>query len=261
MVAGRVRRRVGPGRGATAAAASTAPALGAGHAGRTLVVVELGGGNDGLNTVVPHADPAYRRLRPTLGVNDPIDLDGQVGFDPNLAKLAARYRAGQVAIVEGIGYPDPDLSHFASMAVLVERGSRAADVSTGWLGRYLDGTVGFDDPLAGVVIGTGPSPALLGDHSFATTIADTTGLQPRLPAWVDRPADLVRGVVPVRTGRPSPRGRSSARWSRRSASPARPGPGSPATSRATRHLPVPGQAVARRPWPATSRPAPRSPRT
>jgi uncharacterized protein (DUF1501 family) len=188
IVAGRVVDVWGP--AARAATATAAPVLGSGHAGRTLVVLELGGGNDGLNTVVPHADPAYARLRPTLGVTDPVDLDGQIGFDPHLAKLAARYRAGQVAIVEGIGYPNPDLSHFASMAVWWSA-DPAQRVATGWLGRYLDGTVGFDDPLAGVVIGTGPSPAVLGDHSFATTIADAGGLQPRLPGWVDGPSDLV----------------------------------------------------------------------
>ena len=175
----------------SAAAATAGAGLGSGRAGRTLVVVELGGGNDGLNTVVPHADPRYRALRPTLGVPDPIDLDGQIGFDPRLAKLAERYRAGQVAIVEGVGYPDPDLSHFASMAVWWSADPEQRS-GTGWLGRYLDGTVGFDDPLAGVVIGTGPSPALLGERSFSTTIADSTGLQPRLPAWIDQPADLVK---------------------------------------------------------------------
>ena len=175
---------------APAAASSAKPTLGDGIAGRTLVVVELGGGNDGLNTVVPHADPAYRTLRPTLGVTDAIDLDGQIGLDPRLAKLAARYAAGQVAIVEGVGYPDPDLSHFASMAVWWSADPDRRGGS-GWLGRYLDGTVGFDDPLAGIVIGTGPSPALLGDASFATSIGDARGLQPALPAWIDRPDDLV----------------------------------------------------------------------
>ena len=172
------------------ATAAAAPKLGPGAPGRTLVVVELGGGNDGLNTVVPYADPLYARLRPTLAVADPVDLDGAIGLDPRLGKLAARYRAGQVAIVEGIGYPDPDLSHFASMAVWWSADPEQRG-STGWLGRYLDGTVGFGDPLAGVVIGTGPSPALLGERSFSTTIADGGGLQPRPPAWIDRPGDLV----------------------------------------------------------------------
>lgn len=151
--------------------------------GHTLVIVELGGGNDWLNTVVPHADGRYRDLRPSLAVTDPIDLDGSVGLHPNLAKLAKRFKAHEVAIVEGIGYDDPDLSHFGSFGIWWS--AKGGSGGSGWLGAYLDGAVGFDDPLAAIGIGPGPSPAMLGRKSFATTIADTSGLQPRLPAWVD----------------------------------------------------------------------------
>lgn len=174
-------------------------ALGGGAKGRTLVIVEMAGGNDGLNTVVPLVDGAYRDLRPTLAVTDPIGLDATVGLHPNLAKLAARFERGQVAIVEGLGYPDPDLSHFGSIAIWWS--ARGGSGQAGWLGAYLDGTVGFDDPLAGIGIGPGPSPALLGQRSFATTIADASGLQPRLPAWLDDPDDLLRAwgtVAPAR---------------------------------------------------------------
>jgi uncharacterized protein (DUF1501 family) len=170
--------------------AASVPHLGSGRPDRTLVVVELGGGNDGLNTVVPMADPAYRTLRPTLGVTDAVALDDTIGLHPGLAKLAARYRAGQVAIVEGLGYPDPNLSHFASLGYWWS-GVPGESGRAGWLGRYLDGTVGFDDPLAAVGIGPVPSPALLGNRSFATSISDATGLAPRLPAWVDTPDDLL----------------------------------------------------------------------
>jgi len=175
---------------AASATTTTVPRLGAGHADRTLVVVELGGGNDGLNTVVPFADPAYKALRPTLGVADAIALDDTIGLHPKLVKLASRYQAGHVAIVEGVGYPDPNLSHFASLGYWWS-GIPGESGSTGWLGRYLDATVGFDDPLAAVGIGPLPSPALLGTHSFATSIADATGLQPRVPSWVDTRDDLV----------------------------------------------------------------------
>ena len=148
----------------------------------TLVIVELGGGNDGLNTVVPHGDPTYRALRPTLGITDAIDLDGEIGLHPKLARLAARYSAGQVAIIEGIGYPEPDLSHFASMAYWWS-GEPHGPSSSGWIGRYLDTAVGFDDPLAGLAIGPGPHGALVGDRSFSASLVNASGLQPRLPAW------------------------------------------------------------------------------
>ena len=113
-----------------------------GRSDRTLVVVELGGGNDGLSTVVPIADTTYTSLRPTLGITNAIALDDTVGLHPNLAKLAARYQAGHVAIVEGVGYPDPNLSHFASLAYWWA-GTPGESGGTGWLGRYLDGTGGL----------------------------------------------------------------------------------------------------------------------
>ncbi len=165
---------------------------------RVLVVIELGGGNDGLSMVVPHGNDRYHDLRTTTRVENPIDLDGEVGFHPNLTGLAGMYRAGEVAIVEGVGIPDPDLSHFTSM----DRWWTGATDSTrraGWLGRYLDGTVGYEDPLAGVVIGPGPTPAMLGDGSFTVAISDASGLTPNVPEWIDDVDELMamwRGFVP-----------------------------------------------------------------
>ncbi len=146
---------------------------------------------------------------------DAIALDGSIGLNPKLAKLAARFRAGQVAIVEGVGYPDPNLSHFASLAYWWS-GTPGESGNVGWLGRYLDGTVGFDDPLAAVGIGPVPSPALLGTSSFATSITDTTGLQPALPGWADSRRRSRRGVVEVRAGvaGPDDAARASARGDR-----------------------------------------------
>ena len=135
-------------------------------------------------------DPAYFALRPNLGVRDAIAIDASVGLAPQLPKLAARYQAGSVAVVEGVGYPDSSLSHFASLAYWWT-GTPGAGSGTGWIGRYLDGTVGLDDPLAAIGIGPVPSPALVGNRSFATAIADTTGLQPAPPAWADTPDELV----------------------------------------------------------------------
>ncbi len=157
---------------------------------RTLVILEIAGGNDGLSTVVPHASGTYHDLRPTLAVEDPIELDDEIGLHPALATVAERYEAGQVAIVEGVGYPEPDLSHFASMAIWWS-GDPGDSGGAGWLGRYLDATVGFDDPLAGLTIGAQPSLALLGDRSFSTSIVDSSGLVPAIPGWADRADDLL----------------------------------------------------------------------
>lgn len=163
--------------------------------GRTLVVIELGGGNDALSMVVP-ASGRYHDLRPTTAVEDPIEIDAEVGLHPGLGTVADLYRRGEVAIVEGVGAPDPDLSHFVSMqrwwSGLPDGPGSATDpgVVTGWLGRYLDAAVGFEDPLAGISIGPGPSPALLGAASFSVGISDAQGLTGGFPWWVDDVRDF-----------------------------------------------------------------------
>ncbi len=166
---------------------------------RTLIVVEMGGGNDGLNMVVPHAMSRYYDLRRGLAIEDPLDLDGAIGVHPELGFVAERYAAGQVAIVEGIGYPDPDLSHFSSMATWWSADPDAVS-QTGWLGRYLDAAVDPDETLAGVSIGPGPTPALLADKAFVVSVQDMTGLAPIVPPWVDSTDELMsmwQGFAPA----------------------------------------------------------------
>ncbi len=85
---------------------------------RTLIVVQMAGGNDGLNTVVPFTDPLYHQMRPTLGIADAqvLHLDTHLGLHPSLAPLKQLWDAGHLAIVEGVGYPNSSLSHFQAMA-------------------------------------------------------------------------------------------------------------------------------------------------
>jgi uncharacterized protein (DUF1501 family) len=106
---------------------------------RVLVVINFQGGNDGLNTVVPYASPDYYRFRPTLGVpqSDVLRIDDAVGLNPVLAPLKKLYDAGSVAIVQGVGYPGPDHSHFRSTEIW-QTAAPGKYESTGWLGRYLD---------------------------------------------------------------------------------------------------------------------------
>lgn len=186
--------------GAPVAATTTISPMEAGApTNRTLVVLELGGGNDGLSMVIPHSDGTYHDLRRSTAIDSPIYLDGSIGLHPNLAGIADRYRAGDVAIVEGVGYPDSDLSHFVSMAAWWTA-APGFGRETGWLGRYLDRTVGYDHPLAGITIGPGPSQAMAGAASFAVAIEDATGLQPVLPDWMDDPDELIgawAGMVPA----------------------------------------------------------------
>ncbi len=107
---------------------------------RILIIVNFQGGNDGLNTVVPFGMPSYYRYRPTLGVaqNDVLRIDNTIGLNPALKPLKDMYDAGKVAIVQGVGYPNPDLSHFRSTEIW-QTSAPTSYLSTGWLGRYLDG--------------------------------------------------------------------------------------------------------------------------
>src|SRR5713101_6651960 len=86
------------------------------HPERILVVLELAGGNDGLNTVVPYADPAYYRARPRIGIADRevLKVSDQFGFHPSTVGFERLYKDGRMAVVQGCGYEHPSFSHFSS---------------------------------------------------------------------------------------------------------------------------------------------------
>lgn len=132
---------------------------------RILVVVQLGGGNDGLNTIVPFGMPEYYRARPVIGIKEDrvlrLGKNDEVGLHPALAGVKDLYDDGLVGIVQGVGYPNPNRSHFKSMDIW-----HTADTSgtgDGWLGRYFDseccgfgkGESGRPEPMpqAGIAIG------------------------------------------------------------------------------------------------------------
>lgn len=129
-----------------------------------LVVVQLSGGNDGLNTVIPFDDPLYRQNRPTLAVPAPdgLTIDNGLGFHPAARGLADLLENDQLAIVQGVGYPDPNHSHFESMDIwhTCQRKRKESPRKTGWLGRFLDGTSTAGDP-AGLHLGSKKQPLAL----------------------------------------------------------------------------------------------------
>jgi len=110
-----------------------------GASDRVLLVINFQGGNDGLNTVVPYGMADYYRYRPSLGVpqSDVLRIDNVVGLNPVLGPFKKMYDAGKVAIVQGVGYPDPDHSHFRSTEIWQTAQPKGYE-STGWIGRYLD---------------------------------------------------------------------------------------------------------------------------
>ena len=113
---------------------------GAGGRPRTLVVLQMGGGNDGLNALPPYTSSAYHDLRPKLALDESdgvVPIGEGLGLHPALAPLAARWDAGEMAIVQNVGYPEPDRSHFRSMAIW-HTAQPGEAIEEGWLGRYLD---------------------------------------------------------------------------------------------------------------------------
>lgn len=81
---------------------------------KTLIVIELAGGNDGLNTFIPYKDPNYLRLRPTLGIKDGIPVTSTVALHPALKDLKPILESDRLAVVQNVSYPNPNLSHFRS---------------------------------------------------------------------------------------------------------------------------------------------------
>lgn len=133
------------------------------HNDRVLVVLQLGGGNDGLNTVVPYADPAYAAARPTIGIaaDRVLRIDGSVGLNPAMPQIKALYDAGRVAIVQGVGYDTPTYSHFEGLHVW-EYADPQRRQTDGWLGRLLATQLdSAGHPLAGCALGQASTPSEL----------------------------------------------------------------------------------------------------
>ncbi|MFT4604158.1 MAG: hypothetical protein ACI9W4_000886 [Rhodothermales bacterium] len=106
---------------------------------RVLVLIQLSGGNDGLNTVVPFANDLYYQARPRLGISasQVVKLTAETGLHPSLAQWESLFKDGQLGIVQTVGYDQPELSHFLSTDVWMTAGSPGHLSGTGWLGRYL----------------------------------------------------------------------------------------------------------------------------
>jgi len=126
-----------------------------GKDGTILVVLQLAGGNDGLNTVVPYDDDAYHVARPRLrfGADQVLKIDNHIGLNPKLAGLKSLYDEGHVAIVQGVGYPNPNRSHFRSTEIWQTASDADRTFGDGWLGRYFDNCCSGADPTVGVAIG------------------------------------------------------------------------------------------------------------
>ena len=142
---------------------------------RILVVVQMGGGNDGLNTVIPFGDGAYYKSRPQIAIPAAralvLDRQAGIGLHPSLTGFKGLYDAGLMSVVQGVGYPNPNRSHFKSMDIWHTADTTAT--GNGWLGRYFDAECcGVDlhgkatpEPMAGIAVGREAPLAMQGQLS------------------------------------------------------------------------------------------------
>ena len=170
-----------------AADAQSPPSGASADPGNVLVVIQLAGGNDGLNTVIPYTDDAYHRARPTIAVDaaSVLRVNDRIAFNPALAGLNELFKEGHVALIQGVGYPNPNRSHFEATEIW-ETASPDRPQQYGWLGRYLDRRY---------PAGTKPASAFesvaLGDTLPAALVS----------AHVDVPAIGALGAFSYNTGR------------------------------------------------------------
>lgn len=183
--------------------------------GRLLILVELKGGNDGLNTLVPFRDPAYYALRPKLGVarDTVLPLSDRMGLHPALQPLLAIWKRNELAVLQGVGYPAPNLSHFRSIEIWDTASRSDQYLPTGWLTRTFAATPPPRDYAAdGFVIGSydlGP----LDGGARALTLADAaqfnerarfvhaagTARTPALEHILRTESDIVQAAAQLRT--------------------------------------------------------------
>lgn len=142
---------------------------------KVMVVLQLSGGNDGLNTVIHTRNDIYYKSRPKLGIqkDKALALTDEVGLHPSLLSLKDLYDEGHLGILNGVGYPNPDRSHFRSMDIWQSASDSNEYVYTGWLGRYLDAQcAGCDKPTQALEIDDVLSMALKGDKVKGLAMKD-----------------------------------------------------------------------------------------
>lgn len=136
----------------------------ASRSGKVLIVLQLSGGNDGLNTIIPYGDDVYYQQRPTLAIptDRVVRLNEKQGLHPALAPLQALYDQGALSIINSVGYPNPDRSHFRSMDIWQTGSPANENWSTGWIGRYLDSACAGKPAYHALEVDDGLSLALKG---------------------------------------------------------------------------------------------------
>jgi uncharacterized protein (DUF1501 family) len=164
---------------------------------KILIVVQLSGGNDGLNTVIPYQNDLYYQLRPRLAIEaaEVLKLEDGLGLNPSMSALRELYDQGYVSILNNVGYPNPDRSHFRSMDIWHTASDSDSYLSTGWIGRYLDHQcTGCEAPHHVIELDDSTSLALKGETRSGFAMNDPRQLKkttdnPFLKAVTRHPPD------------------------------------------------------------------------
>ncbi len=139
-----------------------------------LVFIQLNGGNDGLNTFIPYENPLYYDLRPKIALNkeDVIGKNKGMAFHPALKNFADIQQNGDLSVIQNVGYPEPNRSHFRSQEIWQTASASNEYKTEGWLGRYLDLQCNEHEPTAGINIDTIDNLALKGLEPNSITVKD-----------------------------------------------------------------------------------------
>src|SRR4051794_28034851 len=174
-----------------------------------LVVMQLSGGNDGLGTVIPYADPTYYRVRPNLGVprEQVLPLTDRMGLHPALKNLRALYADGHVAVLESVGYPNPNRSHFRAMEIW-QTARPDVNEPTGWLGRMLAGDDCEDAQcqLGGLNIGPALPRTLFTETTVVPSLTNVNSYQFRTDGRFARDASAQIDAIHDICRQPQPSG-------------------------------------------------------
>jgi uncharacterized protein (DUF1501 family) len=147
--------------------------------GKTLIVVQMAGGVDGLSTVIPYRDPAYRQHRNELAVpeSEMLPLDDHAAFHPSFERMKDIFDAGKLAVIEGVGYQNPNFSHFKAMDIW-QFADPEGKVNEGWLGRYFEGLTDADGhPLTGLSYGNRLPESFQSDKLSIPAVASLEAFQ------------------------------------------------------------------------------------
>lgn len=135
---------------------------------RVLVIIQLNGGNDGLNTVIPIEDDEYYKSRPTLGIkgNDTFKLNKDIALHKGLSSLEPMWKEGKMGVIRNVGYPDPNMSHFRSTDIMVTGTDSNVYENTGWVGRFMEKTQD-ENAVYPIAVQVGTNQSLIFHHDLA----------------------------------------------------------------------------------------------